>query len=130
MLLTFTHEGATYEVDPTTLTAVECREIKRHTGMKYGALISSLDFEAADGMDNFDPDALLAMLWVAMNRAGNPVLLSSLGDKNVLELMSGIDFIADAPDPEADAEAAEEGKDSDGTPPSTSEHDESGSSSD
>lgn len=62
MIFEFTYEDTTYEFDDDKMSLGEARWIKQATG-----LVGSSFFEAARKLD---PDAILAILVMAMRRAG------------------------------------------------------------
>lgn len=80
-----------YEVDLMTITPREWRVIKQQCGLKAGAFMRSFsDF------DEFDADAIAGLAWIARHRV-NP---SAQWDDElpILELMTGIELVADADD--------------------------------
>lgn len=84
-MLRFVLDGTKYEYDDTTLTVKEARVIKKNTG--FGLVTW------AQGLQIGDPDALVAMVWLAKTRAGEAVRWQDFDDFDLasLDLLSGDD---------------------------------------
>lgn len=82
-MLRFVLEDIKYEYDDSTLTVKEARVIKKNTG--FGLVTW------AQGLQIGDPDALVAMVWLAKTRAGEAVRWQDFDnfDLATLDLLSG-----------------------------------------
>lgn len=89
-MLKFTIEGRTYEYDEAMMLVKEARLIKKHAG--YG-LVSM-----ANGLKDGDPDALVAMIFLAKRRAGEMVRWQDLDDLDLSKLV----IVADGDDEKSD----------------------------
>jgi hypothetical protein len=78
-LLKFTIEGRTYDYDETSMPVKEARLIKKHTG--FGIVTM------ANGLREGDPDALVAMIFLAKRRAGEVVRWQDLDDLDLSKLV-------------------------------------------
>ena len=83
-----TWEGQTYEVDIESVSPKEFRQIKSHLGLKAGAFLQSFS-----AIDELDADAIVAALWLAQKRSGNPSP-QWFDDVPWLDLMKAVSNIA------------------------------------
>lgn len=93
-MLTFDYDGQTYEFDQNKLDLTEAIAVKVETG---GMTIKAFQL----GINELDPDALKAMVWLSLRRAGTAVRYADV-TFDVVELLSSIkntDGTADAADP-------------------------------
>lgn len=74
----FRVEGEDYEFDESTLTVAEARLIKKHTGMGLKSFAES----SKDG----DPDALVAIVFLAKRRANEAVRWQDLDNLDLAKL--------------------------------------------
>ena len=77
-MIKFRMGGESYEYDDTTLTVKEARIIKKNAG--FGLVTW------AKGLSEGDPDALVAMVWIAKTRAGEAVRWQDLDDMDLASL--------------------------------------------
>jgi len=80
-MIKFKLDGETYEYDDTSLSVKEARIIKKNAGM---GLVSW-----ARGLADGDPDALVAMVWLAKTRAGEAIRWQDLDDLDLASLELG-----------------------------------------
>jgi hypothetical protein len=102
-MLRFMLDGEKYEYDDTSLTVKEARVIKKNTG--FGLVTW------AQALQQGDPDALVAMVWLAKTRAGEAVRWQDFDNMDLaaLDLIGNVD---------EDDDSEQEGDDVD--PPVTS----------
>lgn len=77
-MIRFKINGEPYEYDDSTLSVKEARIIKKNTGL---GLVSW-----AKGLSEGDPDALVALVWIAKTRAGEAVRWQDLDDLDLVTL--------------------------------------------
>ncbi|MEV7684465.1 hypothetical protein [Streptomyces bungoensis] len=105
MIIKLTVEGTAYEWDSERLLVAEARELKLHTGFTPPRWLAALDEQ--------DPDALAALIYMAKKRAGETLRFSDLDG------LDYADFEMEAvEEPEDDDEQAEVPADADPTPAS------------
>ena len=83
--------GEVYDFDDTKLSVKEARTIKELTGLGIS--------QWGEGIRDGDPDALVAMIYLAKKRSGEAVRWRDLDD---LDLMNEVDFINDDEGDQAD----------------------------
>ena len=100
--------GETFDIDLYSVTAVEWRTVKRHTGMKAGEFMRSL-------LGDFDADVIAGLVWIGRSRA-HP---GAAWDDNlpVLELLNSLEMVEDDDGEDEDPKA------SDAMPPDSSKPD-------
>jgi len=84
-------EGADYEFDDSTLLVEEARLIKKYTGMG----LKSFTEASKDG----DPDALVAIVYLAKRRAGEAIRWQDLDNLDLAKLEAIDETIRDASQP-------------------------------
>src|SRR5262245_39597318 len=92
-MINFTVRGERLCFDEEHLTVEEARAIKQHAGLTIRGFL--------DGLREYDVDALVALIWLAKHRAGEPAPWNNNG-LGSLDLLTDIDIIPDeeaAPDP-------------------------------
>lgn len=77
-MLKFTIEDRVYEYDETSMFVKEARLIKKHAG--FGLI------GMAQGLRDGDPDALVAMVFLAKRRAGEMIRWQDLDDLDLNKL--------------------------------------------
>lgn len=88
-------KGDKYEFDENKLMTVEARLIKKNTGMGIA--------EWGEAIQKGDPDALIALIFLAKKRAGEAPRWNDFDD---LDLINDIDVESDPDDDEPRAEEA------------------------
>lgn len=107
MIIKLTVEGTSYEWDSERLLVAEARELKLHTGFTPPRWLAALDEQ--------DPDALAALIYMAKKRAGETLRFSDLDGLDYADF----EMEAVEPEPEGqDGEQAEVPTDADPTPAS------------
>lgn len=98
-MLRFRVEGQEYEYDETRMLVSEARLIKKNAGFGLTGF--------SEGLRNGDPDALVAMLYLAKRRSGVACRWQDFDnlDLNTIEVIG-------------DADESEDGGDAEGNPPS------------
>jgi hypothetical protein len=82
-MIRFKLNGVPYEYDDSTLTVKEARVIKKNAG--FGLVTW------AKGLSEGDPDALVALVWIAKTRAGEAIRWQDLDDLDLVSLDLGGD---------------------------------------
>lgn len=77
-MLRFSLNGEKYEYDDTSLTVKEARVIKKNAG--FGLVTW------AQALQEGDPDALVAMVWLAKTRAGEAVRWQDFDNLDLAQL--------------------------------------------
>lgn len=80
----FTWGDTEYDFDTNQLSYTEAKTIKRHTGLTVG------QFEQGCRFAVLDPDALVAMLYLAKVRAGEDVSFGDFEDVNLMQLIESL----------------------------------------
>jgi hypothetical protein len=80
-MINFKLSGEPYEYDDSTLSVKEARVIKKNTGM---GLVSW-----ARGLADGDPDAMVALVWLAKTRAGEAIRWQDLDDLDLASIQLG-----------------------------------------
>lgn len=95
MIIKLKVEGTEYEWDSDRLLVAEARELKVHTGFTPPRWLAALDEQ--------DPDALAALIYMAKKRAGESLRFSDL------DTLDYADFELEVEDPDAENEEEQEG---------------------
>ncbi|HWU24077.1 MAG TPA: hypothetical protein VN088_21255 [Nocardioides sp.] len=105
MIIKLTVEGTEYEWDSDRLLVAEARELKTYTGFTPPRWLAALDEQ--------DPDALAALIYMAKKRAGESLRFSDL------DTLDYANFELEVVDPDAGAPSGaedQEQQDADPTP--------------
>lgn len=95
MVLHFTHNGKDYEFDRNKLALTEAISLKKASGFTVRGF--------QDGLNDLDPEALQAMVWLAKQRAGEAVRMQDI-DFEIYELCGTLrneEPASEQPDPPA-----------------------------
>lgn len=79
--------GRKYDIDPTELTQMELKEIKKRTGLTFKGLV--------EGIGDLDPDTLLALFWVIDWRADQNVKFSDYEGPTLREVLPHVNELID-----------------------------------
>lgn len=85
----FRIEGEDLEFEEDTLTVAEARLIKKHTGMGLKSF--------AEGSKDGDPDALVAIVFLAKRRAGQAVRWQDLDSLDLAKLEAISESVDESP---------------------------------
>lgn len=96
MIIKLTVEGTEYEWDSDRLLVAEARELKTYTGFTPPRWLAALDEQ--------DPDALAALIYMAKKRAGESLRFSDL------DTLDYANFELEAMNPEPEDPAGEQGQ--------------------
>lgn len=81
-MISFELDETIYEFDETQLRAFEAIAIKKHTGLPLTELLQ--------GLVQGDPEALLGMVYIAKQRAGEHVKWETLTNIDLIPLLSSL----------------------------------------
>lgn len=107
LILTVNSGDQILELDTDSITPLETRLIKRHTGMKLSHVLQGLAPGEVDG------DAVAAIVWLAQRRV-NPYLPYP-DNTPVSELLGMIDVKLDLPEPDGDEDGTDGPKEPEAT---------------
>lgn len=99
--------GQAYNFDETRLTVKEARTIKKYGGLSVR--------QFANGLSDMDVEAMVAVVFLAKQRAGEVLRWQDLDELNLNDINLAPDTVEDATDGSAD-----EGQEADPTQPSDS----------
>jgi hypothetical protein len=90
-MINFVVQGTKLHFDEEHLSVDEARQIKKHAGLTVRGFLN--------GLKEYDVDALVALVWLAKHRTGDPTPWDAIA----FDLLGDLEIIPDENDEDADA---------------------------